>query len=232
MVTSKSLLAVHFCVFVRIGILPEVSEIQSKHVTTGLWRIVGNKGAIAISFNIGETSLLLINCHLTAGQKKNASRENSLHAIERDLNMSPSPCPSPERKRPSFNEDLKMTDRFDCVIWQGDFNFRIDDERPFSGDGYEEMKQFDQLEELKENTDFFDGFEEGEICFPQTYKMKPGTDEYNPKRIPSWTDRILFKQKNGTLEQLEYDSIQSVKISDHRPVYAKFDLQVNLNEEK
>jgi|LauGreSBDMM110SN_4_FD.fasta_scaffold145591_1 hypothetical protein len=36
------------------------------------------------------------------------------------------------------------------------------------------------------------GFHEQPICFPPTFKFVPKSDEYNLKRIPSWTDRVLF----------------------------------------
>ncbi|GBG77777.1 hypothetical protein CBR_g24225 [Chara braunii] len=48
-------------------------------------------------------------------------------------------------------------------------------------------------------------------------------------RVPSWTDRILYKVKsNGCVaaKLLKYDSINSVKISDHRPVFAIFKVKV------
>ena len=36
------------------------------------------------------------------------------------------------------------------------------------------------------------GFHEQAICFPPTFKFIPHSDDYNLKRIPSWTDRVLF----------------------------------------
>lgn len=35
------------------------------------------------------------------------------------------------------------------------------------------------------------GFDEQAIHFPPTFKFRPHSDEYNFKRVPSWTDRIL-----------------------------------------
>ena len=58
--------------------LDQVRDIESHHVSTGLLQIIGNKGAIGISFAIGETTLLLMNCHLTAGQQKEESRKQSV----------------------------------------------------------------------------------------------------------------------------------------------------------
>ena len=49
-------------------------------------------------------------------------------------------------------------------------------------------------------------------------------DEYDPskkQRIPSWTDRILFKTESD-IKLLAYSSATEVRTSDHRPVYASF----------
>ena len=42
----------------------------------------------------------------------------------------------------------------------------------------------------------FHGLAEAAVAFPPTYKFDRGTDVYDSgekKRIPAWTDRILFK---------------------------------------
>jgi len=44
-------------------------------------------------------------------------------------------------------------------------------------------------------------------------------------RIPSYTDRILWKASSA-IELLRYDSVESVKSSDHRPVYATFKVKI------
>lgn len=46
---------------------------------------------------------------------------------------------------------------------------------------------------------FFMEYEEAPIKFPPTYKMSTTGLDYNPTRIPGWTDRI-FKRK-GKIHQ-------------------------------
>jgi hypothetical protein len=61
------------------------------------------------------------------------------------------------------------------------------------------------------------------VNFYPTYKLDIGSDGYDSgpkKRIPSWTDRILFKP-TGT-KCLAYDSVPDIRTSDHRPVYGSF----------
>ena len=71
---------------------------------------------------------------------------------------------------------------------------------------------------------------EHRIKFLPTYKYFKGFNFYNvSKRVPSWTDRILFKKSND-IKCLCYDKID-LKYSDHRPVYALFEIK-NLNSKR
>jgi hypothetical protein len=79
----------------------------------------------------------------------------------------------------------------------------------------------------------FTGFEEGPLSFPPTYKLDRGSDAYDTsekQRVPSWTDRILFKPAGqpSAIELLHYRSDQSVRSSDHRPVTASFRMSLRV----
>ena len=52
------------------------------------------------------------------------------------------------------------------------------------------------------------------LCFAR-YDSKKG-------RIPSWTDRILFRPADSRIKLIAYDSMNDLKTSDHRPVFAAF----------
>ena len=88
------------------------------------------------------------------------------------------------------------------------------------------LRQNDQMKNEIDKGAVFGGLREGPLNFLPTYKFDRGTDVYDtsPKqRIPSWTDRVLFKPTAG-VELLAYKSIPSVRTSDHRPVVACLDL--------
>lgn len=71
---------------------------------------------------------------------------------------------------------------------------------------------------------------EAPIYFRPTYKFDHGCDIYDTsskKRIPSWTDRILFKDE-GT-KCLTYNSVTDLRSSDHRPVYASFVIDIHVS---
>jgi len=66
----------------------------------------------------------------------------------------------------------------------------------------------------------------GDFCYP-TFTFKIGDNdlprEFEKKRTPSWTDRILYTSK---LELLDVGVERSIVISDHEPVYATFQIRM------
>ena len=75
------------------------------------------------------------------------------------------------------------------------------------------------------------------IYFPPTYKFQKNSNAYQldgkKYRIPGWTDRILFKNKDeDSMELMKYDSLRKVTFSDHRPVIAQFKVQIKEIEKK
>lgn len=69
----------------------------------------------------------------------------------------------------------------------------------------------------------FTRWTEAPLNFRPTYKYDIGSDSYDTsrkRRAPSWTDRILYMDRG--MECLEYDCDNTVRTSDHRPVYATF----------
>ena len=90
------------------------------------------------------------------------------------------------------------------------------------------MIEFLENEELKvfEKSDLYQfDIKESEFKFPPTYKFKKNSNLYNiTKRVPSWTDRILFKN-NELIKQLEYDKID-LFLSDHKPIFGLFEVGI------
>lgn len=131
---------------------------------------------------------------------------------------------------------IKILDH-DIVLWIGDLNYRIDED-PSSVLGWIESQDWaalakaDQLNQQKRSGLAFQGFEEAQISFAPTYKFEKFTDNYvvdeqgELKRTPSYTDRILWRLGDASLEApqlsvspLRYDSVPE-QFSDHRPVFA------------
>lgn len=76
-------------------------------------------------------------------------------------------------------------------------------------------------------------FQEAALNFPPTFKYNRGTDQYDSSekmRIPAYCDRILFR--GSRIQQTTYER-HEIKMSDHRPVSAAFNVYVStLSPEK
>ena len=62
-----------------------------------------------------------------------------------------------------------------------------------------------------------------------TYKFDKGTNVYDTskkQRVPAWCDRILWKRHPKIKQQL-LRSLPDIKFSDHRPVFAQFEIFSN-----
>lgn len=141
---------------------------------------------------------------------------------------------------------------FDNVFLFGDLNFRINkprndvikwiEETHFSRKIPVALKE-DELKCLLNSRIQLINFNEAPITFPPTYKYDPNSqviDSSSKRRIPSYTDRILYKSRNQFISTnsdtkiishqhikcLSYDSARSICLSDHKPVYGMFSVKV------
>lgn len=145
-------------------------------------------------------------------------------------------CPDRIKKNDKHNPLLEA---FDHVIWCGDFNFRIHGTRDIvdtllKQNRCDVLLDNDQLTMLMQYDRAFKGFKEGPVTFRPTYKFDRLSDSYDTsskRRIPAWTDRILFKE-NSRIEVLSYCSARNVRTSDHRPVYASFRCSFDVDDTK
>lgn len=53
-------------------------------------------------------------------------------------------------------------------------------------------------------------------------------DTSSKRRVPSWTDRILYKN-DPRVELLSYFCAQEIRTSDHRPVVASFSCKLSMD---
>lgn len=219
LLASNTLGATHVAVFIHFSLRNLVSTPDLRKVSTGFGNVVRNKGAVCVKFFVGGTSVLVVGCHLASGQGKVESRNKDFRRIERELFKDVSSEPASEL--------------FDVCIYMGDLNYRIngrkqDVELLLDLDIMEPLHKGDQLiKELLKNTTF-SGFQEGPLTFNPTYRYDLGSSSFDTsakQRVPSWTDRILYKSKGFKLIQKSYSSVPYVLTSDHRPVYSQFKMR-------
>uniref|UniRef100_A0A7S4NMY5 Inositol polyphosphate-related phosphatase domain-containing protein n=1 Tax=Guillardia theta TaxID=55529 RepID=A0A7S4NMY5_GUITH len=254
-VASYTLNAMHLVVYARKEIFKQVVQVKIHHVATGFLGLVGNKGGIAVKFSLGDRSLCFINSHLSAHQSQVEERNEDWRKIERGLTKQMMPrrrggassirlgqaaaalVPSWRSRRIVDDsleqglEDMREEELADFTIWMGDLNYRIDlarteVEAAIAERNLAQLEHKDQLRQAQRSGRVAQGFEEGPLEFPPTYKFDPQSDIYDSSkkaRIPAWTDRILFRaKKREELQLLRYSSCSQVKSSDHRPVAALF----------
>ena len=134
--------------------------------------------------------------------------------------------------RPQFN----IFDS-DYLFFCGDLNYRIalDHDEVLAAiqrEDFDFLLKHDQLSVERNSGHMFKHFEEGQIRFRPTYKFDKTTDPKRPydsskkRRTPSYTDRILYKQRDEScqVELIEYRSHEHILCSDHLPVSATVDI--------
>ena len=170
---------------------------------------------MGIRFNLFDSSICLMTCHLAAGHGNTTERNADYKTISSGLKFLKG----------------KTIDAHDVVIWAADFNYRISlpnlDVREYAETAQlDSLLAADQLAQAMDEGEVFWGYEEGPIGFLPTYKYDNGTDQYDTSekaRIPAWTDRVLCK---GSALRLQAYNRAELWTSDHRPVYAVFSATV------
>ncbi|XP_075705636.1 phosphatidylinositol polyphosphate 5-phosphatase type IV-like [Rhinoderma darwinii] len=227
---SSGLGVLYLTIFIRRELIWFCSEVEHTHVTTRLFHHVKTKGALGVAFTVFGTSFLFINSHMRFGAVY--KRIQDYKTITEGLRL---PQIIPERIN---SNALDVTSRFDRVFWFGDLNFQLKEDRKnvesllknIKGRDMSSLLKHDHLNDAKNNGSIFVGFKEHTIEFLPTYKFDIGTDTYDTsekQRIPSYTDRVLFKsQYEGDVRVLRYDSCPVLKTSDHRPVFGIFEVKL------
>ncbi|KAE9409489.1 DNase I-like protein [Gymnopus androsaceus JB14] len=224
------------------GIARKVCDVQTSWTGCGPL-YMGNKGAVGVRFRVSENETDLgetytfVCAHLTAHQQNLKHRIADFHHIVGSLLFPP--LPSSEDKSPSTMYSTSH------LFFLGDLNFRValpDDHPLFRNpsahvlealreqDTRETLKEFDQLLVERRKRSIFVGLREGEFWqFKCSYKYRlNAVDHYDSKRVPSWTDRIMYATYTDSPDELEkshitnllYTTVPSYTTSDHKPIVA------------
>lgn len=208
--------------------LLNLREIESEYTRTGLSGMWGNKGAVSIRLSIYGCSVCFVNSHLSAHENMLKDRVDDYNDI-----IKAQVFHVPEQSHIFYH---------DYVFWMGDLNFRLLDrigKTPEEIDliiqkgDLERLFEHDELKYIMTTGEAFSELTETPPKFPPTFKYEVGTNYYDHKRKPAWTDRILYKvnsnnYENVTLnaEQKSYEAHPNFRLSDHKPVTANFVIKV------
>ncbi|XP_031426891.1 phosphatidylinositol 4,5-bisphosphate 5-phosphatase A [Clupea harengus] len=244
LVASQRMQGVLLLVLAKYYHLPYLRGVQTETTRTGLGGIWGNKGGVSARMTVFGHSVCFLNCHLPAHMENSEQRMDDFESI---------------LQQQQFESQVAMgVLDHDVVFWFGDLNFRIDELDMHVVKGAIDTNKLgtlwekDQLNMAKDSETVLEGFQEGPLKFPPTYKFDVGTNTYDTsgkKRKPAWTDRILWRlrataplvvgnSKRHSLSGLSsglstgtrvtqhfYRSHMEYTVSDHKPVASIFTLQ-------
>lgn len=225
----QGLVLIFFCLRKHIT---HLRLIEAQYTRTGFRGMWGNKGAVSIRLNIYGVNICVVNTHLTPHDHLLANRIADYNTILKEHSFT-----APVTSKILYH---------DYVFWIGDLNFRLHGEDLTAMDidilvKKNQLKQLlerDQLKIVMKNGEAFAELNENDITFPPTYKYEFASNEFDFKRRPSWTDRILYKVNADVYDdvklsanQLNYRSHPDYVQSDHKPVTAEFDIMIRPNAE-
>ncbi|KAH8338825.1 hypothetical protein KR074_001560, partial [Drosophila pseudoananassae] len=215
--------------FVRRKHVEHLHDIEAEFTRTGFGGIWGNKGAVSIRFTLYGCGLAFVVAHLAAHDHQLDERIEDYRQILENHHY------HVKRYREIYDHDY--------VFWFGDLNFRLQgsdsatEVRQLVSDEaqHEALMKRDQLYQVREQTQqAFQVLQERLPAFPPTFKFREGTSEYDLKRRPAWTDRIMYavqplNRQPGmqlSIEQSSYKSHPVYTISDHKPVTSDFKVKL------
>ncbi|OQS05047.1 inositol polyphosphate 5-phosphatase [Thraustotheca clavata] len=245
LVLNKHLVGILLIVFVKKEHSPYVNDVMGSTAGVGIMGVMGNKGGVAVRMKLYDSTICFVCSHLAAHTHnvsgRNADFANILAKIEfrdtedvlsQDMLISPSSS--------SIGGGIGIANH-DFIFWLGDLNYRLNEDNGLTVEdcfmhvekrNLEFLLSHEQLLLEKDKGNVFQGFVEGPIKFPPTYKFQAGTSFYDRRpdkkvRAPAWCDRILWKAKDiKAVKQLSYNTVMDIDISDHKPVSASFEVKV------
>ncbi|CAH8360201.1 unnamed protein product, partial [Eruca vesicaria subsp. sativa] len=233
-IVSKQMVGIYVSVWIRRRLRRHVNNLKVSPVGVGLMGYMGNKGSVSISMTLYQSRMCFVCSHLTSGQKEGAEQRRNADVYE-----------IIRRTRFSSVLDTDQPRTIPChdqVFWFGDLNYRLnmldsDVRKLVAQKRWDELKNSDQLIREFRRGHVFDGWREGPIKFPPTYKYEFDSDRYagenlkegEKKRAPAWCDRILWLGKGIRQECYKRSDI---RMSDHRPVTSIFNVGVEVFDQR
>lgn len=234
---GESMVGLLLAVFVNSESLSahRIKNVSCEQVKTGLGGLHGNKGALVARMIIDDSSLCLVNCHLTAGHSQASARNADLSNIFKSAALKHVTAPlGTFRIANSVGEAILDHEH---TILLGDLNYRLNITREAAEEGcikraYQNLiEEHDQLRHQKGQCLFHPlaTFTEADVTFAPTYKYDRGTDRFDTsekQRVPAYCDRILLRSSDPSATISHFRSHPAMRISDHQPVSATISLQV------
>ncbi|XP_075082509.1 type IV inositol polyphosphate 5-phosphatase 3-like isoform X2 [Nicotiana tabacum] len=188
-IVSKQMVGVFLSVWVRRSLRKHIQNLNVDTVGVGVMGFIGNKGSVSVSMSIYQTFFCFICSHLTSGEKEAdaVKRNTDVHEIHRRTHFN-------AFSRIGLPKSIHDHER---IIWLGDLNYRINlsyerTRELISKKDWCQLIESDQLSKEFKKGRAFDGWSEGTLNFPPTYKYEVNSEKYcgeDPKagrRNPAW----------------------------------------------
>lgn len=214
-------------------IVEDITDVQISGANTGIGGVIANKGGIVITLKYKTTRMSFLSAHLAAheGDVYYKARCDNLKTILRE-------------SKTFWSQKLDAAVSSHHMFAMGDLNFRT----KFDGDSkhddnfkramhmidlkdYEGLYEYDELQQGLKAGDFLTGFETLRCDWPPTFKVqREGGVVYKDQRVPSYTDRILFRSGPGlknNLMPVAYEPCPGFITSDHKPIRGAYKIIPN-----
>ncbi|XP_066366937.1 uncharacterized protein [Miscanthus floridulus] len=231
-IISKQMVGIFLSIWVRRSLRKHIQNLRVSTVGVGAMGYIGNKGSISVSMSIHQTPFCFVCCHLAAGEKDgdDLKRNSNVEEILRRTVFNPVNA---------VGMPMRIHDH-ERIICLGDLNYRINlsyerTHELISKQDWDGLFERDQLKRELRKGCTFDGWFEGVISFPPTYKYEFDSEYYasdeskSGRRTPAWCDRILSYGKGIRL--LSYKRGE-LTLSDHRPVAAVYVAEVEVSRRR
>ncbi|KAI3386224.1 hypothetical protein SNEBB_000631 [Seison nebaliae] len=218
----------------------DIKNVQIISTPFGLVNMIGNKGNVGVRMEINDSVFGFLTMHLPSGMGYRNDRTKKFHeslneffrltnssweemdclfAIG-DMNYRLAAPKISRSTLQSIAEEFVRMDNFENNL-RRITRLCVDNDELTT-----ERKNDDLLKLFQEKFMIYSGVNlTAPKLFLPTYKYeRRHLSQFDCKkmRFPAWCDRILFHSKHRLLQLTEYDSIQHITISDHKPVFAKF----------
>ncbi|RMZ73292.1 inositol polyphosphate 5-phosphatase ocrl-1 [Pyrenophora seminiperda CCB06] len=123
LVAEQQLIGLYLVIYASAHVLPQIKNVSTTSVGTGLMGYMGNKGAVTTRIVLGETTrLVFINSHLAAGADKASLERRNWDAAQIESRTRFDPIVDALGSSQNTGESLGDED---FSFWFGDLNYRL-----------------------------------------------------------------------------------------------------------
>lgn len=202
-VAAKQMVGIYLSVWVRRSLLLHIRGVQVTCIGTGGFGYLGNKGAVAVRMRLHDSGLAFVCTHMSSGEAEGDDQKRNYDYAEivRRLQFPPDVEGASDAdallgiSTSGINKVMQSSARpgqwgsnrglmaVENLVWMGDLNYRLTmpdaEVRAALREGrIKELLAADELGIMIRSKRAFEGWKEGAVKFPPTFKYKRGASHY------------------------------------------------------